>query len=300
MEESSINENKQTAALNPYASNINYKTGYENVDNLTNQSNSLINNSLNAQIQSIDTSTQTNINELQRKRDEASQDVNKQNKAYYQEYQKAINPYGVQAEALAARGLRNAGIAETTKTNIYNQYQKSVTESLNNLQRVSADYDVQMAQVRSNADVAKAEAISNMYLQQLESIKYAYSLAEAQKEFEYNKSVNDRNYNYQIERDRVSDDQWRQQFEYQKQRDAVSDNQWRQQFEAVKKSSSSSGTRSTGKSKNSSTGSLTVGETSINSSSNGEMPDILKKILMGGYVGANAIASGMKVLTSKK
>lgn len=42
---------------------------------------------------------------------------------------------------------------------------------------------------------------------------------------------NNRQYDYQQERDRISDDQWNRQFDYQQNRDKISDDQWRQQFD---------------------------------------------------------------------
>lgn len=306
MEEGNLIEEKRNSnsALNPLANtnqnveNINYQTGYENVDNITNASNQLLNQSLQAQSQAIDTNAQTNVAELERQKEQAQQDVEKQNKAYYQEYQKQVNPYGVQAEILASQGLKNAGVAESTRTSIYNQYQKSITDNLNNLQKVSAEYDAQMAQVRSSADISKAEALSNMFLQQLDNIRYAYQLAEAQKQFEYQKTVDDRNYNYQLKRDDVLDTQWQKQFDYQKamddrnynyqlQKDAILNNQWQQEFDLQKKkASSSSGRSSSGKSTENS---LIVSDTSNISSDN--LSDEAKRLMV---TGMNALKTGTK------
>lgn len=306
MEESNINQNKQYSALNPYASNYKpttYKTGYQEVDNLTNQGSELINNSVNTQLQSIQQGVNTNINELNRQKQKAEEQTLKNNKGFYQEYAKQINPYGIGQEALAGQGLAHSGIAESTKTNIYNQYQKSVTESLNNLNTIKSDYDAKMAEVRSNGDIAQAEAISNAYLQQLEQLKYAYTLAQAQKEFEYNKSVDDRNYNYQLSRDQIEDQRYADELAYKKERDRVSDDQWRQQFELSKKNSSSassSRSRSSGSSSSKRGGSsnaLMVSDTDSNN--NGlSLWEILKRTGQAsadaGTIVGNAVYSGVK------
>lgn len=305
MEENVVNQNKQSATLNPYASNMNYTTGYKNVDNLTNQSNQLLNNSLNSQVQAIDYGTQNNINELNRQKEKATSKTDKENKAFYQQYQKAVNPYGVNAESLAAQGLKGAGIAETTKTNIYNQYQKNISDSLNNLKQISADYDAKMSEVRANGDIAKAQELSNMYLQQLESIKYAYSLAEAQKEFEYNKSVNDRNYNYQISRDKIEDQRYNDELAYKKERDKVSDDQWRQQYELSKKNSNStSASKSTktgiSKAKNIVSNSLDIEDTNTSDVDTSKLQDFIKKVAVGGYLGLNMFQSGINAISKRK
>ena len=257
MEESNLKNNNNQAALNPFASNSQYKTGYANVDNMTAQGNEILNNSVNAQTQAIDQGTQTNINELQRQSEKAEAETLKNNKGLYQEYQKQINPFGVGQEALAGQGLAHSGIAESTRTSIYNNYQKNITESMNNLRNVKADFDAKMAELRSSGDIAKAEALSNAYLQKLDMIKNAYSLAQGEKEFEWQKSTDERNFNYQQNRDAINDEQWQKQFDYQKERDKVVDNQWQQQFNLSKSKSSGS---SSGRSKSSSgtTGGLTV------------------------------------------
>ena len=253
MEESAIEDKRQSnITLNPYSEStasvkadtlqpVNYNTGVAGVDNLTQQSNQILQNSMDAQSRAINQGTQTNINELQRQKDLQTQETEKQNRALYQQYQKQINPYGATQEALAGQGLAHSGIAETTKTNIYNTYQRSLAENLGNLKNVQAQYDSQMAQVRANGDIALAQNLSNMYLQQLEQIRNAYSLAQAQKEFEWQQAVSDRNYNYQVSRDAIADQRYQQEFEYQKERDRVADEQWQKQYNLSASSKSSSG-----------------------------------------------------------
>lgn len=47
---------------------------------------------------------------------------------------------------------------------------------------------------------------------------------------DYGIFTDNRNYNYQVERDAVADQQYREQFEYQKDRDAIADSQWNKNF----------------------------------------------------------------------
>ena len=271
MEESAIEDKRQSnTTLNPYSSStasvkadtlqpVNYNTGVAGVDALTQQSNQIMQNSLNAQNQALQKGVETNINELQRQKDLQTQEAQKQNKAFYTQYQKQVNPYGATQEALAGQGLAHSGIAETTKTNIYNTYQRSLTENLSNLRNVQANYDAKMSEIRANGDIAMAQNLSNMYLQQLEQIRNAYSLAQAQKQFEWQQSVTDRDYNYKVSRDAIADQRYQQEFEYQKERDRIADEQWQKQFNlsASSRSGSSGGSsrRSSGRSGGSSSGS---------------------------------------------
>ena len=67
-----------------------------------------------------------------------------------------------------------------------------------------------------------------------------------EREFDYGKYVDDRNYQYQVDRDKVADEQWlkeyeealrqyNQNYQYQVNRDLVSDSQWQQEFnEAIR------------------------------------------------------------------
>ena len=244
MEESTINENRQNnASLNPYSTMqpVNYNTGVQQVDALTQQGNQILQNSMDAQNRAIQQGVDTNVKELQRQRDLQTQEAEKQNKAFYQQYQKQVNPYGATQEALAGQGLGHSGIAETTKTNIYNTYQRSLTDTMNNLRNVQADYDAKMSEVRANGDIALAQNLSNMYLQQLEQIRNAYTMAQAQKQFEWQQAVSDRDYNYQKERDAISDQRYQQEFEYQKERDRIADEQWQKQYNLTASSRSSGG-----------------------------------------------------------
>lgn len=54
-------------------------------------------------------------------------------------------------------------------------------------------------------------------------------------EDEYNKWIDDRNYDYQQGRDAVEDDQWERSFKYQQERDSVADQQWAEEFEEAQR-----------------------------------------------------------------
>lgn len=211
-------------------------TGYEAIDELQNQTNQMYNQQQDQQNKIIDIGTQQAVDELERNKQKTDQELLKTNRALYTDYQKQINPYGVNAEKLAEQGLANSGLAETTKANYYNTYQTARTEATNNANTIKADFDADIVKARQNGDIQKAQSALELYKQKIADLSNFYNLR-----------FNVDQFNYQKQRDTVSDSQWKQQFDYQKQRDKVADKQWQKQFDLSKKkvvSSGSSGRRS--------------------------------------------------------
>ena len=261
-------------------------TGYEDLDNLVNQQNSLLNQQEQKQNELINQQTQMQVDELNREKEKLDKETQKTTSGLYSSWQKQANQYGAGMEQLAQQGLGNSGYAESTRTSLYNAYQKSVTDTLNNANELKADYDFKITQARQNGSVQQAQAALDLYSQRLQLLTQNYELRQ-----------NREQYLYQQERDRISDQQWQKsfdeqvrqneienqwrqkEFDYQQQRDAVADSQWQQQFNLSKKKSSS------GSSKKSSSrsGNLSVSGSSGSSGAN------------SGYTAQQVIAN-MKVL----
>lgn len=242
-------------------------TGYEDLDSLVNQQNSLLQQQEQKQNDIIQQQTQMQVDELNREKEKLQKETDKTTQGLYANWQKQANQYGAGAEQLAQQGLGNSGYAETTRTALYNTYQKSVTDTLNNSRDLYADYNFKIQQARQNGSIQQAQSALELYSQRLQLLTQNYELRQ-----------NREQYLYQQERDRVSDNQWQktfdeqvrqnelenqwrqQQFEYQKQRDAVADSQWQQQFNLSKKNSSSGSSSSSRKSSSggSSSGTYTI------------------------------------------
>lgn len=223
-------------------------TGYEDIEKLTTSQNEMLDNALQQQQDITNKQTELNVAELQKNKEEVDKDVDKTNKALYAEYRKATNPYGSNAENLASQGLGNSGYAETTQTNLYNTYQKNITDTLNNARDLKADFDFQISKARQTGDITLAQNALEIYNQKMQLLTQEYELKNNREQFLYQKEQDalsqsnwEKEYAYQQQRDQVSDTQWQQTFDYQKQRDAVADNQWLQQFNLSKKKASSSG-----------------------------------------------------------
>ena len=170
-----------------------------------------------------------------------SKDTQKQTKALYNNYQQMANNYGVNAERIAQMGLANSGYSETSKVNLYNTYQRNVTETLNNAQQLKADFDFQINQARQTGNITLAQNQLALYQQRMELLSREYDMRQQANQFAYQQqrdTVADRqwqqNFDYQKQRADVSDRQWQQSFDYQKTRDAKSDSQWQQTFDYQK------------------------------------------------------------------
>ena len=244
-------------------------TGYEDLDTLVNQQNNLLNQQEQKQTDLINQQTQMQVDELNREKEKLDKETQKTTSGLYSSWQKQANQYGAGMEQLAQQGLANSGYAESTKTALYNTYQKSVTDTLNNANELKADYDFKIQQARQNGSVQQAQAALDLYSQRLQLLTQNYELRQ-----------NREQYLYQQERDRVADQQWQKsfdeqvrqnelenqwrqkEFDYQKQRDAVADSQWQQQFNLSKKKSNS-GSSSKKSSSKSSGGNLEVGNNNV-------------------------------------
>ena len=274
-------------------------TGYEDIDDLMNQQNNLLNEQQKKQADLINQQTQIQTDELNHEKEKIDKDVNKTTSGLYTNWQKQANQYGVQAEQLAQQGLSNSGYSETTKTALYNTYQKNVTDTLNNARDLKSDYDFKIALARQQGSVQQAQAAVDLYAQKLQLLTQNYELRQ-----------NREQYLYQQERDKISDNQWQKTFDeqirqneienqwkqknydYQIQRDAVSDSQWQKQYELSKKAAASSkSSRSTSKSsgksskssKSSSGGGLKVNSSNNTKSNQYTAKDVIAnmKVLQG-------------------
>ena len=271
--------------------------GYEDIDRLVNRQGQMLDESLQKQNDIINRQTQMQVDSLARQKEDIDKETTQQNRAIYQDYRKATNPFGQQAENLAGQGLANSGYAETTMSRLYNTYQNNITSTLNNARDLKADVDFQINQARQNGDITLAQNALELYKQKMQLLSEEYDLrnnreqflyqksqdalaqSNWQQEFDYQKTQNDRNYDYQLSRDKVADDQWlknynyqksrdkvsdkqwNKTFNYQKSRDKVSDSQWQKEYELSKKAKASS-SRSSGGSRRSSSRKSSLGSTS--------------------------------------
>lgn len=198
----------------------NTSTGYEDIDNLNKQQNEISNQMYENQQNIINTQTQQNIADIERNKQKLEEETTKTNKGLYADYQKQVNPYGSVAESLASNGLANSGVAESTRTNLYNTYQKNRTDTLNTAKNLLADYNNEIIKAKQNGDIQLAQFAQEIYNQKMNNLYNNYQLLQNKEQF-----------NYQKERDQVADKKWQDEYDYQKERDQIADTQYQQQFD---------------------------------------------------------------------
>lgn len=243
------------------ASTSNAVNPYEDIDKLISNQNSLLEQQQAQQNEILNQQMQMQIDQINRNKQEVDTETAKTNSGLYAEYKKASNPYGANAEQLFTQGLGNSGYAESTQTNLYNTYQKNVTDTINTATKLKSDFDFQIQQAMQNRDLQQAQYALELYQQKMNLLTQEYDLKNNKEQDLYNRGIDERNYNYQVSRDKVSDDQWlkeyeqmlkeaeneekwnQKNFDYQVERDKIADNQWEREF-ALSQASKSSGSSS--------------------------------------------------------
>lgn len=160
----------------------------------------------------IDTGLQKTQNEVNRQKEEYDKEATKSAKALYTDYKKQSNPYSANAEQLASQGLNKSGYAESSQVNLYNSYQKNVTEIINNTAKLKADADFNMNQAYLDADIQKAQNEFAIYQQQAQLALTEYDLK------------------YTVHRDKIADEQWERQFALQQQQANLSQSNWEKEY----------------------------------------------------------------------
>lgn len=200
---------------------------YEEINKLMNKQNQFLEDQKKLQNQIVDTGLKKTQNEVKKQKSDLDKEANKQARALYTDYQKQINPYGTTAENLAEMGLNKSGYAETSKVNLYNTYQRNVTELINNTTKLKAEADFNMNQAYLDADVQKAQNSLAIYQQRAQLALNEYDLRFNREQYIYQKQ-------YQKERDAVADSQWERQYNTQKdqweRQFTTQNNQWEKQF----------------------------------------------------------------------
>lgn len=194
-------------------------TGYEDLDNLYNQQSKALETQKDMQKQIIDKQTGIEVNRMNTEKADYDKEATKEAKGLYANYQKASSNYGAEAELRAERGLNNSGYAESSQVNLYNEYQRNVTEVMNTTNELKAKVDLAINEAYANADIQKAQAELELYKQQAQLALQTYEYKQSRDQFEWQKNT------------------WQQEFDYQKQRDAISDSQWERQYQLSLQSS---------------------------------------------------------------
>ena len=168
------------------------------IDNLERQQTDYLEKQQELNDKIVDTGVQKLQSQIDFEKQQYEQEAQKSAKALYTNYQKEQNAYGANAEAIAAQGLANSGYAESSRVNLYNNYQNNVTSLMNEMTKQKAALDQQLNQAYFDADIQKAQNLASIYTQKMQMAMNMYQTR------------------YTLYRDQVADEQWAAEYELQK------------------------------------------------------------------------------------
>ena len=188
-------------------------TGYEDIDRVMQQQNSLLQQQEQKGNEIIGLGLQKQQAQVDKQKAEYEQEATKAGKQLYTDYRKASNPYGATAEQLASQGLNRSGYAESTQTQLYNTYQKNATTLMVETQKLKAEADFQMNQAFLDADIQKAQNAIQIYQQKAQLALQEYEMKFSRDQWEWQKQQAILDRQYQANRDAISDQRWQKEFE---------------------------------------------------------------------------------------
>ena len=99
--------------------------------------------------------------------EETEKEYQKEALASNVDYQKFINPYGVQSGQLRQSGLSNAGYSESTKLGAYSTSQQRTALARETAKKIKADFDVEIQEAKLKGDTQLAEIALQQMLPRL-------------------------------------------------------------------------------------------------------------------------------------
>lgn len=180
-------------------------------------------------------------NQINSQRDEVMQNYNNNARQAY--INSMLGKKSVEQE-LSQAGLNTSGLVGSAYANVENAYGNNLANlqvardnSIKDINKQLNDAQIQYAMKESEllADIENAKLELQKYGNELAYKKYQDALSNYMNfaNYDYNKTINERDYNYQLSRDKVADEQWQKEYDF-----AL------QQYKDSKKKSSSSGSSS--------------------------------------------------------
>lgn len=108
------------------------------------------------------------IDKIEQQKEWAQKDYTKEQSGAYKDWQKQSNPYGANAESMAAQGMANTGYAESSQVAMYNQYQTRVATARESFVRAKQEYDNAMTEARLQNSAALAQIAAETLQKKLE------------------------------------------------------------------------------------------------------------------------------------
>lgn len=101
--------------------------------------------------------TNFTVEQIEQQKAEAKNELQKEQKNAYADYQKQVNPYGVNAEQMAAQGMSNTGYSETSKVAMYTAAQNRIALARQSYDKSILDYNNAINEARMQNSVSKAQ-----------------------------------------------------------------------------------------------------------------------------------------------
>ncbi len=108
------------------------------------------------------------IEQIEQQKGQAQKDYIKEQSASYVDWQKQSNPYGANAEQMAAQGLAGSGYHESSQVSMYNTYQNRVTAARESYNQAVVNYNMAIKDARLQNNAALAEIAYQALQTQLE------------------------------------------------------------------------------------------------------------------------------------
>jgi hypothetical protein len=134
-----------------------YDEAIKNVDNYITDRQAYIDEWKKTQTNIQNEQTDFTIQQINQQKDQARSDYLKEQSGAYKDWQKQINPYGANAEAMAAQGLHHSGVSESAQVAYYNTYQNRVATARESYSRAVQNYENLITQARLANSSALAE-----------------------------------------------------------------------------------------------------------------------------------------------
>ncbi len=120
------------------------------------------------------------IEQIEQKREQTEKDYIQEQQAAYGDYKRQTDPYGVNAEQMAALGLSRSGYSESSNVAMYTAYQNRVAVARASFQQATLEFDnaIKEAKLTNDINLAKiaAETLEKKLALSMESVVYLGNL----------------------------------------------------------------------------------------------------------------------------
>jgi len=200
------------------------------------------------QKQALASQQQLTTNQINAQRDDVMQTYNDNARQAY--INSMLGKKNVEQQ-LSQAGLNTSGLLGSAYANVENAYGNNLATLQGNRDNSINDINRQLNDAQIQYSIQENKLLSDIENAKLELQKYGNELSYQRYQdalnnymnftnFDYQKQIDDRNYNYQVSRDKVADSQWQKQYELSKKNSTISSSR---RSSGSSKSSKSNGSR---------------------------------------------------------